>query len=493
MPHQASTPNPQDDPDTRRRDLAAALDGALHAAVAPLTGGLSPISLLLAQADWALHLATQPAQSLRLAMDAQRSLLDVCTGNPGSTQPPPGQSSEDLRFSHPGWQQWPYASWVQAYRAAEVWWKDATALRGMTAHHQELARVFARQWLDTLSPANFVLSNPEVLQRSAERWGGNFIDGAAIAMDEWRLRKGLPPLQPAEHAYQPGVDLAVTPGKVVHRNALVELIQYARADAQGARRAGVHRAVVDHEVLRARPVAVQLDGALAGRAGPHGVHRLVAQPRRGRCAAGHGRLPAAGRVRPAGRHRPAAAAHARACLRLLPGRHLAGHRRGGAGAAATHRAGRAAGAAGQPVAAGRRDRLQRARRDGRADRRIAGGDARGPDGRTRLPYRAADGRQLPVPAFARAGVVGADTRAAARRAAAPQRPDGLERRRHAHAGRHAQRVPAPLLPAQRAGRGAVPGGGQAGVAGRHPPGRSSRWAPRRTMSRPGARSTSCTG
>jgi polyhydroxyalkanoate synthase len=226
MPDPATTSSPQDDTDLRRREAAAALDGALHAAVAPLTGGFSPISLLLAHADWALHLVTQPAQSLRLAMDAQRSLLDIWTGSPDSFQPPPSQSSEDLRFSHPGWQQWPYASWVQAYRAAEAWWKDATALRGMTAHHQELARVFARQWLDTLSPANFVLSNPEVLERTAERWGGNFIDGAAIAMDEWRLRKGLPPLQPAEHAYQPGVDLAVTPGKVVHRNALVELIQY---------------------------------------------------------------------------------------------------------------------------------------------------------------------------------------------------------------------------------------------------------------------------
>jgi len=219
--------NPHDDLDTRRRERAAALDGALHAAAAPLTGGLSPISLLLAQTDWALHLATQPAQSLRLAQDAQRAWFDVCSGSLGSPQPSSSLSGEDLRFSHPAWQQWPYATWVQAYRAAEAWWKDATALRGMTAHHQELARVFARQWLDTLSPANFVASNPEVLQRSAERWGGNFVDGAAIAMDEWRLHQGLPPLQPAEHAYQPGVDVAITPGKVVHRNALVELIQYA--------------------------------------------------------------------------------------------------------------------------------------------------------------------------------------------------------------------------------------------------------------------------
>ncbi len=212
--------------DQRRRELAASLDGALHAAVAPWTGGLSPISLLLAYTDWALHLATQPAQALRLAVDAQRALIGLGASSLAPVPPQLPPSGEDLRFSHPGWQQPPYAGWVQAYRAAETWWKDATALRGMNAHHVELARVFARQWLDTLSPANFVATNPEVLERTAERWGGNFIDGAAIAVDEWRLKKGLPPLLPAERSYQPGVDVAVTPGKVVHRNALVELIQY---------------------------------------------------------------------------------------------------------------------------------------------------------------------------------------------------------------------------------------------------------------------------
>jgi polyhydroxyalkanoate synthase len=226
MPASAPNRSPDTDLDTRRRELATALDGELHAAAAPLTGGLSPISLLLAQADWLLHLATQPAQSLRLAVDAQRGFVEWAAAGLGTAPTLPAQPGEDLRFSHPGWQQPPYASLVQAYRSAEAWWRDATTLRGMKAHHQELARVFARQWLDMLSPANFVASNPEVLERTAERWGGNFGDGAAIALDEWRLHKGLAPLQPPQHPYQPGVDVAVTPGKVVHRNALVELIQY---------------------------------------------------------------------------------------------------------------------------------------------------------------------------------------------------------------------------------------------------------------------------
>jgi polyhydroxyalkanoate synthase len=215
---------PEPTSEARSREAASALDGAFHAAMAPLTGGLSPISLLLAWADWSAHLLTQPAQSARLALQAQQSAIDWLLP---SAPDGPASTPEDLRFSHPGWTKWPFAPLVRAYRSAEAWWKDATALRGMTAHHQELARVFARQWLDTLSPANFAFTNPEVLERTAERFGGNFVDGATIALDEWRLRKGLAPLQPPEHPYLPGVDLAVTPGKVVHRNALVELIQYA--------------------------------------------------------------------------------------------------------------------------------------------------------------------------------------------------------------------------------------------------------------------------
>lgn len=205
-------------------DPAIALDSALHAMAAPLTGGLSPITLRLAQADWALHLLTQPAQSWRLALDVQRALAEWSVSGMQPAEPAAG---EDHRFSHPGWQQWPFAPMVQAYRSAETWWQRATDLRGMTPHHRDVTRMFARQWLDTLSPANFALTNPEVLQRTAESGGANFIDGAALALDRWRLRQGLAPLQPAEHPYRPGVDLAVTPGKVVHRNALIELIQYA--------------------------------------------------------------------------------------------------------------------------------------------------------------------------------------------------------------------------------------------------------------------------
>jgi polyhydroxyalkanoate synthase subunit PhaC len=219
-PQTAPTPNP--DPQAAARDAAQRFDSRVHAAAARLTGGLSPIALALAYTDWALHLATQPAQATRLAARAQEGALRWLGETLGRVPP----NGDDPRFAHPAWQQWPWAPVVHAYHAAEDWWADATHLRGMTPHHAEMTRFFARQWLDMLSPANTGLANPEVQQRTRERQGANLADGAAHAWDAWRKSQGLPPLQPPERQYRPGIEVAVTPGRVVHRNALVELIQY---------------------------------------------------------------------------------------------------------------------------------------------------------------------------------------------------------------------------------------------------------------------------
>ena len=214
-----------DDP---ARAAAQAFDSRVHAAMAPLFSGLSPIALALAFTDWSLHLATQPAQSARLLASAQQSALQWWGETLGSAAPEP----RDLRFRDPAWQQWPWAAMANAHHAAERWWSDATALRGMSGHHQDMTRFFARQWLDMLAPTNAGLLNPEVLQRTRERLGGNLVQGAMNAFDDWRRDHGLPPLQAATAAFRPGQEVALTPGQVVHRNHLSELIQYLPTTAR---------------------------------------------------------------------------------------------------------------------------------------------------------------------------------------------------------------------------------------------------------------------
>lgn len=209
------------------RRAAERFDGLWQSAWAPLTQGLSPVALALAGTDWALHLATQPAQALRLGLDAWRRLFEAGAAAAAGTPP-----REDLRFAGPAWQQAPWPWLVHAQHAAEDWWADATALRGMEGHHRDMARFFAQRWLDALAPANQPWTNAEVLARTAERRGANLLDGAAQAIDGWRRQAGLPPLGGEPPAWRPGIEVAITPGKVVHRNHLVELIQYLPSTAR---------------------------------------------------------------------------------------------------------------------------------------------------------------------------------------------------------------------------------------------------------------------
>ncbi|MEW6478467.1 MAG: alpha/beta fold hydrolase [Pseudomonadota bacterium] len=220
---------PVEPPANEARARAEALDSLLHAKAAELWGGLSPISLALAATDWALHLATQPAQMSRLASEALGMATHAALAAATQSHLPRDASDrpDDQRFQADVWQAWPYSWIVRNYLDAERWWRDATELRGMTAHHRDVVAMFARQWLDMLSPANAGLANPEVMARTLERRGDNLLEGWSHAFDDWRRRQGLAQMFDHGQRFEPGVDVAVSPGRVVHRNHLVELIQYS--------------------------------------------------------------------------------------------------------------------------------------------------------------------------------------------------------------------------------------------------------------------------
>ncbi|MBT9528065.1 MAG: poly-beta-hydroxybutyrate polymerase N-terminal domain-containing protein, partial [Rhizobacter sp.] len=92
------------DHDDSARTAAQLFDRRLHAAAARLGTGLSPISLALAYVDWAMHLATQPAQATRLALSAQQAALRSWGDTVGHE--PVGNG--DPRFADPLWQSWPW-------------------------------------------------------------------------------------------------------------------------------------------------------------------------------------------------------------------------------------------------------------------------------------------------------------------------------------------------------------------------------------------------
>ena len=211
-----------------------ALDHAKEAFIARLSGGLSPAALALAWSDWLIHLAAAPGKQLELAslviQDAKRMAGYMVQASRGEYAAPLAEPSlSDERFRTDVWQTEPYRFWQQAFLLSEQWWSTATrGVPGTTRHHEDVVSFGARQWLDVIAPTNFPFSNPEVLQRAAATFGMSLARGMGNALEDIRRQAaGQPPV--GLEQYNVGGNLAVTPGKVVFRNHLIELIQYSPA------------------------------------------------------------------------------------------------------------------------------------------------------------------------------------------------------------------------------------------------------------------------
>ena len=212
--------------------IADITDRSLHAAIARFTNGLSPAALADAYLDWATHLASSPGKRLQLVDKAVRKAVRFtnysCRCAMGEKverciEPLP----QDRRFVGEDWQSWPYNFIYQAFLLHQQWWHNATAdVRGMSKRHADIVEFTARQILDMVSPSNFLLTNPEILQHTMSKGGMNLVTGFQNLMEDWeRAISGKKPV--GTEKYVVGRDVAVTPGKVIYRNHLIELIQYA--------------------------------------------------------------------------------------------------------------------------------------------------------------------------------------------------------------------------------------------------------------------------
>ncbi len=210
----------------------ASLDRLTRALIARGTMGLSPAALMLAYLDWRVHLGLSPGKQVELVQKALRKSLRLAVYAARSTQDPDTPPCieplpQDRRFEHPGWQQWPYNLMYQGFLLNQQWWYNATTgIRGMSRHHENAVEFAARQWLDMFSPANFPLTNPEVQQVTWDQGGANLFKGWENFVDDWQRSIGGGKPAGAEH-FKVGRDVAITPGKVVFRNRLIELIQYS--------------------------------------------------------------------------------------------------------------------------------------------------------------------------------------------------------------------------------------------------------------------------
>lgn len=174
-----------------------------------------------------MELCDKAARKLARLM-AYVAAAAVGKDTPPCIEPLPG----DLRFQSEGWSRQPYAALCQAFLLNQQWWHNVThEVPGVQPHHQDVVAFATRQLLDVFSPSNLPFANPEIVQKAFDSTGMNFVTGFQNWLEDVsRLTTGQKPF--GTESFQTGRDVAATQGKVIYRNHLIELIQYAPATSK---------------------------------------------------------------------------------------------------------------------------------------------------------------------------------------------------------------------------------------------------------------------
>ncbi len=180
--------------------------------------------------DW----LADPARLAQAQSALSTQLIDLWSDSlKRFTGTPPGASKDtarDNRFSDPEWRDNPFFDFVRrAYLIGADWARDMVeGAESLDEPTRLRARFIMRQVASALSPSNFVLTNPELLRETIRENGANLLRGAQLLAQDIGAGGGeLRIRQTDESRFELGVNVAVTPGKVVFRNDLIELLQYA--------------------------------------------------------------------------------------------------------------------------------------------------------------------------------------------------------------------------------------------------------------------------
>ena len=137
----------------------------------------------------------------------------------------PEGAEADRRFDAPEWEQHPFFRLLkQSYLALSKQLLDEAEQQAFDPDERQRLVFHLRQFLDAISPTSFLPTNPAALRKAWETGGGSVADGLRNLLDD--LRQGRLSMTDTA-AFAPGKNLATTPGKVVYRNRLIELIHYA--------------------------------------------------------------------------------------------------------------------------------------------------------------------------------------------------------------------------------------------------------------------------
>ncbi len=146
---------------------------------------------------------------------------------------------DDRRFKDDAWSEEAVFDYIkQSYLLTSDWLQaQVSDVDDMDEKTREKLKFYTRQFVDALSPSNFVATNPKVLKAAAETKGENLIKGLDQLLKDLERGQGELRISMTDtEAFELGTNVAVTPGKVVYQNDLIQLLQYAPTTEKVAKR-----------------------------------------------------------------------------------------------------------------------------------------------------------------------------------------------------------------------------------------------------------------
>jgi polyhydroxyalkanoate synthase len=195
---------------------------------------LDPFNLKKVYSDWLTALSSDPQKIIQANLEfwqksfmlSQQAMLAMMGQK---TEPVISPEKADKRFSHGDWVEKPAFDMLkQTYLLTSQWMRNlVTDVEGLDQHTAERVKFFTERMLDAMSPTNFAMTNPAVLEKIKETNGANLVHGLKNMLEDLEAGKGELRIRMTDtSAFKLGENVAATPGKVVFQNRMFQLIQY---------------------------------------------------------------------------------------------------------------------------------------------------------------------------------------------------------------------------------------------------------------------------
>jgi polyhydroxyalkanoate synthase len=199
------------------------------------TGPTDPLNIGNAFMEMTAKMMAEPAKMVEAQMNLWQDYLALWQQSAAKmmgqeTEPTIAPERGDRRFKAPEWNENQVFDFIkQSYLLTARWMQDTVKdVDGLDDKTAQKVDFYTRQFVDAMAPTNFVMTNPEVLRATVESNGENLVNGLNNLLGDMERGKGQLQISMTDmDAFQVGENVAVSPGKVVFQNDLIQLIQYA--------------------------------------------------------------------------------------------------------------------------------------------------------------------------------------------------------------------------------------------------------------------------